>query len=376
MPNLNLNASLIQTTGLFHNKVNNKNKTHLPQKIKKFTNNIEVPKSQDYVVKIRGENHQSVNFRAPQWNGKSLTLKDVCLGFLVVQTVAAVAGALPVEGTSDIPPQRDKRGISLFAISNDCSPYAKKRAKAQALKDCSDDIANMNRMAKHLIHHARTRGRDECNNINNEIKEMKIVTGKPVSTGVSSECLGGNISNDIANLKTEKMDTESFIKIVEKQNTAYSAISGEILRMHGNNVDSDIRKLEDQQEKIWSVNEGIHHLPDNCKNFIKDQDSAENTRGAYENLEALVAGHKDTNFEINRALIFANDEIPKRGGMDCEVSPIAERYMDAFHNERFFRCDNGGPKDKYCDDAATQRADKIYNDNFSNPRVRAPLYFK
>ncbi|ERK09531.1 hypothetical protein L579_1314 [Pantoea sp. AS-PWVM4] len=376
MPNLNLNASLIKTTGLFHNKVNNKNKTHLPQKIKKFTNNMEVPKSQDYVVKIRDENHQGVNLRAPQWNGKSLTLKDVFLGLLVVQTVAVVAGASPVGQTSGITPQRNKRGISLFAVSNDCSSYATKRAAAQAIKDCSDDIAYFNRKAKHLIHHARTRGQDECNNINNEIKEMKIVTGKPVSTGVSSECLGGNISNDIANLKSEKMYTESFIEIVEKQNTTYSVISVKILRMHGNNVDSDIGKLEDQQRKIWEINEGIDHLTDDCNKFIKVKYLADNTRGAYENLEALVAGHKDTNFETNRALIFANDEIPKSGGMDCEVSPIAQQYMDAFHNEKFFRCDNGGPKDKYCDDAATQRAEKIYNNNFSNPRVRSPLYFK
>lgn len=367
---------MIQTTGLFHNKLKNKDKTHSPPKIKKLTNNIEVPKSQDYVVKIRDEKHHGVNFRSPQRNGKSLTLKDVCLGFLVVQTVAVVAGASPVVGTSDITQHRDKRGISLFAIPHDCTPYATKRAKAQALKDCSDDIANLNRKAKHLIRHAQTRGRDECNNINNEIKEMNIVTGKPISTGVSSECQGGNISNDIANLKNEKMDTESFIQIVGRQNTLYSAISEKILRMHANNVDGEIRKLEDKQGKIEGVNEGINHLTDDCKELIKDQHSADNTRGAYENLEALVAGHKDTHFEINRALIFANDEIPKRGGMGCEVSPIATRNMDAFHNEKFFRCDNGGPKDQYCDDAATQLAERIYINNFATPVVRAPLYFK
>lgn len=376
MQKLNINASWVRTIGVFNNKVNNKSQKYLPLKIKYFSNNMEMFKSQDYVVNVREENSYSVNCCSAQRNGKSLTLKGVCIGMLVVQTVSLVAAASPAERTSESTQLRNKRGFSFFTDTNDCTPYATQRANVQLLDDCSNDIAYLNRQAKHLIHHTRIRGKIECSHMNTEIEEVGFITGKPVSTGVSPECFGANVSNDIVNLKREQTDNEYYIEVLSKQDSAYAAISVKILNMHGDNVAGDIEKLAQQRDKIWEIHDVMNDIPDDCKIFIKNQYSTNNTRGAFENLEGLVAGFEDTKFEIYREIIFANDKIPKKGGIGCEVSAIAPKKMDTYHDEKYFRCDNGGPKDKYCDDPATQQADVIYKNNFSKSRVRSGMHYK
>lgn len=370
------NALRIRTTGNFHKQLDDKKKTHLTKNVKQCKNNNCVPLSQDYTLNISRENITKVNYHHESIKGKPLSLKTVVYTIVVISAVSGMVGASPIERSTDMARNRHRRGIGWFTAPVDCDDFARARAKVQELKECSDDVTWLYNKAKHLTHHVKRRGKDECNNINNEIKEMKIVTGKPITTSVSSDCLGENVTNDIANLKREKRSNDDFIQIVEQQHTAYSEISSRILRMHGNNVNNDIKKLEEQQAKIVDINHKINTLPADCLSFVKNQQRADDARGAYKNLDSLTSTYKDSNFEINRDIIFANDAIPKRHDMSCETDPIAQQKMDAYHDEKYFRCDNGAPPDKYCQQPATHLADEIYMDNFRTSQARAPLYFK
>lgn len=267
----------------------------------------------------------------------------------------------------------DKRWIWWYARDSDCNLYAIPREKVQRTKDCYDHFDSEKEKTDYLFDFMSSQGRRLCEKINQQIENTSVLTGKPRSTGVSSECFEENISEDLNNIRDELNGTLKFIELIDNREDNVTKVSVEILRIHKNDMIVFQQKLIEQKKKILDINNSIRHPPEHCSKYAPQYYVGETSRDMIENLKQFACEDRKRRFVINRDIILGNNDIPSASEIGCESRPIAQRNMNEFANEFLLQCQGNIVKKPFCEEEKTQQARQIFQGRFFAANFRRPF---